>query len=90
MLLWRLTGGKKTEISLASRTSGLDIARRNWFRNAAGILGIPFGVLAPFIKPGEVAGWMTATLIEEMGFSHEVKVTLAGHEHMVGDRALQM
>lgn len=33
---------------------------------------------------------MTATLREELGFSHEVKVTLAGHDHMVGARALQM
>ncbi|MGS9111978.1 carbohydrate kinase, partial [Salmonella enterica subsp. enterica serovar Infantis] len=57
---------------------------------AAGILGIPLGVIAPLIKPGEEAGWMTATLREELGFSNEVKVTLAGHDHMVGARALQM
>ncbi|MDI8106834.1 FGGY family carbohydrate kinase, partial [Salmonella enterica subsp. enterica serovar Anatum] len=41
VLLWRMTGAKKTEISLASRTLCLDIARRTWSRNAAGILGIP-------------------------------------------------
>ncbi|EKG0153375.1 carbohydrate kinase, partial [Salmonella enterica subsp. enterica serovar Kentucky] len=90
VLLWRMTGAKKTEISLASRTLCLDIARRTWSRNAAGILGIPFGVLAPLIKPGEVAGWVTATLRQELGLPHEVKVTLAGHDHMVGARALQM
>lgn len=90
VLLWRLTGEKKTEVSMASRTLCLDVTRRSWSRKAAGILGIPFEVLAPLIKPGEVAGWMTVELRQELGLSHEVKVTLAGHDHMVGARALQL
>ncbi|PNK70086.1 MULTISPECIES: L-fuculokinase [Pantoea] len=90
VLLWRMTGEKKSEISMASRTLCLDITRRNWSRKAAGILGIPFNVLAPLIKPGEIAGWMTPALRKELGCSYEVKVTLAGHDHMVGARALQM
>lgn len=90
VLLWRMTGEKKTEVSMASRTLCLDVTRRAWSRKAARLLGIPFDVLAPLIKPGEVAGWMTVKLRQELGFSHEVKVTLAGHDHMVGARALQM
>ncbi|AHF77223.1 Putative sugar kinase [Sodalis praecaptivus] len=90
VLLWRMTGEKKTEVSMASRTLCLDVTRRKWSRQAARILGIPFEVLAPLIKPGEVGGWMTETLKQELGFSHNVKVTLAGHDHMVGARALQM
>ena len=90
VLLWRMTGEIKTEVSMASRTLCLEVTRRAWSRKAAGILGIPFDALAPLIKPGEVAGWMTATLRQELGFAHDVKVTLAGHDHMVGARALQM
>ncbi|NIY47528.1 FGGY-family carbohydrate kinase [Cedecea colo] len=90
VLLWWLTGEKKTEVSLASRTLCLDVTSRTWSRKAAEILGVPFDVLAPLIAPNEVAGWMTPELRNELGFSHEVKVTLAGHDHMVGARALQM
>ena len=90
VLLWRMTGEKKTELSLASRTLCLDVTRRSWSRKAAEILGVPFHVLAPLITPGEVAGWMTPALRNELGLSNEVKITLAGHDHMVGARALQM
>lgn len=90
VLLWRMTGEKKSEVSLASRTLCLDVNRRTWSRRAAGILGVPFEVLAPLTKPGEAAGWMTTALRNELGLSHEVKVTLAGHDHIVGARALQM
>lgn len=90
VLLWRMTGEKRTEISLASRTLCLDIASRSWSRKAAAMLGIPFHVLAPLIRPGQVAGWVTSELKKELGFGHDVKVTLAGHDHMVGARALQM
>lgn len=90
VLLWRMTGEKKTEISMASRTLCLDVTHRTWSREAAGILGVPFDVLAPLLKPGEAAGWMNTALRNELGFTHEVKVTLAGHDHMVGARALHM
>lgn len=89
LLLW-LTGERKTEVSLASRTLCLDVTRCTWSRKAAAILGIPFTVLAPLITPDEVAGWVTPAIRNELGISHEVKVTLAGHDHMVGARALQM
>ncbi len=90
VLLWRMTGEKKTEVSMASRTLCLDVTLRRWSRKAAGLLGIPFDVLAPLIQPGDVAGWMTTALRQELGLFHQVKVTLAGHDHMVGARALQM
>ncbi|KNC92322.1 FGGY-family carbohydrate kinase [Trabulsiella odontotermitis] len=90
VLLWRLTGEKRTDISLASRTLCLDVSQRTWSRRATAILGIPFEVLAPLTRPGEVAGWVTPELRNELGLTHKVNVTLAGHDHMVGARALQM
>ena len=90
LLLWRLTGEKRTEISLASRTLCLDISSRSWSRRAAGLLGIPVEVLAPLLRPDEAAGWVTDELRSELGLTEKVKVTLAGHDHMVGARALQM
>ncbi|MBB1200970.1 carbohydrate kinase [Enterobacteriaceae bacterium 89] len=89
-LSWRLTGEKHTEISMASRTLCLDVTERTWSREAAEILDIPESVLAPLIRPGEVAGWVTPEMRRELGLRQEVKVILAGHDHMVGARALQM
>ncbi len=42
----KMTGAKKTEISRPVERCVWFIARRTRSRNAAGILGIPFGVLA--------------------------------------------
>ncbi len=90
VLLWLLTGERRTEISLASRTMCLDVERGEWSARAADILQIPFAALAPLLTPGEIAGWVSGALRDELGFTSEVSVTLAGHDHMVGARALQL
>lgn len=90
LLLWRLTGARRTDITLASRTLCLDVAAGRWSAEAAGLLQLPFTALAPLLMPGEVAGQVSEALSEQLGFSRPVSVTLAGHDHMVGARALQM
>lgn len=90
VLLWLLTGQKRTDITLASRTMCLDVTTRQWSRKATEILHVPFDALAPLLKPGEIAGWVTPELRQALGMTAEVSVTLAGHDHMVGARALQM
>ncbi len=90
VLLWLLTGQKRTEITLASRTLCLDVTTCKWSRQAAELLKIPFDVLAPLLEPGEIAGWVTPVLAKELGITSDVSVTLAGHDHMVGARALQL
>ncbi len=56
---WRMTGAKKGGNILASRTLCLDIARRTGLVMLLGFSAY-VRVLAPLIKPGEVAGWVTA------------------------------
>lgn len=90
VLLWRLTGQKRTDITLASRTMCLDVSRRAWSREAADIMKLPFAAFAPLLTPGEFAGQVTEELSRALGFSEPVRVTLAGHDHMVGARALHM
>ncbi|OON36992.1 carbohydrate kinase [Izhakiella australiensis] len=90
VLLWRLTGEKKTEMTLASRTLCLDLRQGCWSREAAGLFNIPIDVFAPLLAPGEIAGWLTDQMRRQLGFAHPVSVTLAGHDHMVGARALRM
>ncbi|MCU5773502.1 FGGY family carbohydrate kinase [Erwiniaceae bacterium BAC15a-03b] len=90
VLLWRLTGQRRTDTTLASRTLCLDVTQGSWSREAASILQLPFTAFAPLLTPGEIAGWVTAELSDSLGFSVPVSVTLAGHDHMVGARALQM
>lgn len=90
VLLWRLTGQQRTDISLASRTLCLDVREGSWSPEAANILQLPLSVFAPLLMPGEIAGWVTDELREMLGFTRPVSVTLAGHDHMVGARALNM
>ena len=90
VLAWRMTRLKRTEISLASRTQCLDVGRRQWSPRAAEILGIPVTTLAPLLPPGNLVGAVSAEMCAELGLSGNVSVTLAGHDHMVGARALQM
>ncbi len=90
LLLWRLTGQKRTDITLASRTLCLDVSQGTWSREAAGIMQLPFAAFAPLLAPGEVAGRVTPELGGALGFCGPVSVTLAGHDHMAGARALQM
>ncbi|WP_413742856.1 FGGY-family carbohydrate kinase [Sodalis sp. RH15] len=90
LLLWRLTGQRRTDITLASRTLCLDVRQSTWSREAADILKLPFAAFAPLLTPGENAGRVTGELGDRLGFSGPVGVTLAGHDHMAGARALQM
>ncbi len=90
VLLWRLTGAQRTDITLASRTLCLDVQQGCWSAQAADILQLPLSVFAPLLSPGEVAGWVTPDGREQLGLTQPVSVTLAGHDHMVGARALQL
>ncbi|MQH33614.1 carbohydrate kinase, partial [Escherichia coli] len=90
VLLWRLTGEQRTDITLASRTLCLDVRKGEWSAKAAALLHVPCTAFAPLVQPGEHAGWVSESLCKTLGFSQPVSVTLAGHDHMVGARALQM
>lgn len=90
VILWKLTGERRTDITLASRTLCLDINTRSWSKEAADILGVPFNAFSPLIGNGEVAGYVSEELASELGFTQPVSVILAGHDHMVGARALRM
>ena len=90
VLLWRLTGAQRTDITLASRTMCLDVRQGCWSAQAADILQLPLSAFAPLLQPGEVAGWVTDAWRAQLGLAQPVSVTLAGHDHMVGARALQL
>lgn len=90
VLLWRLTGAQRTDTTLASRTLCLDLQQGSWSAQAADILQLPLDAFAPLLTPGEVAGWVTPACREALGLTQPVCVTLAGHDHMVGARALQL
>ncbi|MGK3111642.1 FGGY-family carbohydrate kinase [Candidatus Pantoea formicae] len=90
VLLWRLTGAQRTDTTLASRTLCLDVERGCWSAQAADILQLPLSAFAPLLNPGEVAGWVTQEWRNQLGLTQPVSVTLAGHDHMVGARALQL
>ncbi|WP_249538359.1 FGGY family carbohydrate kinase, partial [Escherichia coli] len=56
VLLWRLTGEQRTDITLASRTLCLDVRKGEWSAKAAALLHVPCSAFAPLVQPGEHAG----------------------------------
>ncbi len=51
VLLWRLTGEQRTDITLASRTLCLDVRKGEWSAKAAALLHVPCSAFAPLVQP---------------------------------------
>ncbi len=62
VLLWRLTGEQRTDITLASRTLCLDVRKGEWSAKATALLHVPCSAFAPLVQPGEHAGWVSESL----------------------------
>ena len=78
-----MTGRRWSEPSLASRTLALDIERRAWSAEVCALVG-----LDPAVFPDLVDAASGAEVLPDyaarVGVSSEVRVHVAGHDHMVG------
>ncbi|NQX36418.1 L-fuculokinase [Herbiconiux sp. VKM Ac-2851] len=79
----RMTGERWSEPSLASRTMALDLRRRAWSAEIAGLLGVPVGTFAPLRNAAEGSP-LTAAFAGSAGLSSVVEVHVSGHDHIVG------
>ncbi|GHK45468.1 hypothetical protein ECZU08_10640 [Escherichia coli] len=66
VLLWRLTGEQRTDITLASRTLCLDVRKGEWSAKATALLHVPCSAFAPLVQPGEHAGWVSESLCKTL------------------------
>jgi len=81
-ILYRLTGRRRIDHSLAARTMALDIRTLAWSGEllaAAGIDGALFSELAP---SGTEAGTILPSLAAELGLPKHVRIVLCGHDQV--------
>lgn len=85
---FRLSGVKRAEYSLASRTLVFDINQGKWSEEICSALNIPVSLFAPLVAAGEPIGNLLADISATTGLSQQVSVSVAGHDHMAGSVAV--
>lgn len=78
-----MTGERQAEPSLASRTMALDLSTGLWSEEIAGFFGVDVGVFPP-LRPAVEGTLITPAFAAETGLRGDVRVHVAGHDHMVG------
>lgn len=78
-----MTGERWSEPSLASRTMALDLSTGHWSAEVVAFVGLDVGVF-PGLRPASEGAAISADFAAATGLSGEVRVHVAGHDHMVG------
>lgn len=84
LCLWRLTGARATEHSLAVRTGCYDLPRRRFLPEVAEAAGFPPSVFPQVLAAGSVMGRVSAGGSRWSALPEGVPVTIAGHDHLAG------
>nr|WP_314426192.1 FGGY family carbohydrate kinase [uncultured Erwinia sp.] len=87
-IAFRLSGVKRAEYSLASRTLAFDISLNGWSEEICSALDIPLSLFSPLVLAGEPTGELLAELSELTGIARSAKISISGHDHMVGSVAV--
>lgn len=87
-IAYLLSGVKRAEYSLASRTLAFDIKNDCWSEEICSAMDIPVSLFSPLITAGEPMGELQAELSETTGISSTAKISISGHDHMVGSVAV--
>lgn len=83
-IVYRFTGKKATEYSIASRTQVLDVKKKKWSTEVKKIFGINMVSFPEIYSAGKIIGKVLPNISNALGISQNVGVTIAGHDHMVG------
>lgn len=78
-----MTGRRWSEYSLASRTMALDLVERRWSDEVCAFVGLDVGVF-PELRAASDGSVVEADFARTVGVRDDVRVHVAGHDHMVG------
>ena len=78
-----MTGERWSEYSLASRTMALDLNVRKWSAEACALVGLDVGIF-PELRNAMDGSPITSDYARETGLPDDVRIHVAGHDHMVG------
>jgi xylulokinase len=81
-ILWRLTGERATDYSIASRTLLLDQQKRAWSAELLSLAGLDAGHLPRPLPGGTVVGAITPRAADETGLRVGAPCVLGGHDHL--------
>lgn len=87
-IAFRLSGVKRAEYSLASRTLAFDITRNCWSEEICSALDIPVSLFNPLVPAGEPIGGLLPEIGEITHLPVSASISIAGHDHMVGSVAV--
>jgi len=78
-----MTGQRWSEYSLASRTMALDLDRGTWSQEVCGFVGVD-ATIFPELRTASEGSVVAPAFAREVGIPTDVRVHVAGHDHMVG------
>ena len=83
-LVFRMTGGRATDPSLAGRTMLYDVGAGRWDEGLCDLAGVPIGLLPPVHGSGTVLGGLTRQAARRLSAPAGTPVVVAGHDHICG------
>jgi xylulokinase len=83
-LVFRMTGERATEPSLAGRTMLYDLQSGRWDEELCSLAGVPTRLLPPVREAGTVLGGLTPEAAGRLSAPAGTPVVLAGHDHICG------
>ncbi|MDG1645910.1 hypothetical protein DA718_01525 [Klebsiella huaxiensis] len=87
-IAFKLSGEKRSEYSLASRTMGLNIAQMAWDKRVLDAAEISPSLFSPLVYAGTSIGCVTSEVSALTGLPDDAQVSIAGHDHMCGSVAV--
>lgn len=78
LLAYQLTGVARTEITNASTTQLLDVAKREWSTDLLGKLGLAPELFTELVEPGDRLGELTSAALATTGLTAPVPVLAVG------------
>jgi len=87
-IAFKLSGVKRSEYSLASRTMALNLENQQWDHDIIEKAGVSPSLFSPLIRAGQAIGHITDDVAALTGLSSDALVAIGGHDHMCGSVAI--
>jgi sugar (pentulose or hexulose) kinase len=81
-VVWRLTGERVTDPTLAARTYAFDLGSGSWDEEWLDRFGFDAGLFPEVLPSGAPAGTVTTEAAEKTGLSTHTTASVAGHDHI--------
>lgn len=83
-LVFRMTGERNTDPSLASRTLLFRVDRGEWDEELCELAGVPPELLPPVRESGTGSGGLLSSVAQEISIPADIPVVVCGHDHVCG------